>query len=148
LWAKYAAKFPKAAVTNTKVEQIQNGPYLKRDISGFTPSSDSRTLFDHKMLTFTILWVDIPQTEGMIPKTKMTTQGSCYNVWKTEGLHVRVVAGLLNKITLVREKGILYSFQYIDCVHIEVWPISYDIEIALPSLRSISTPSLTSLSWL
>ncbi len=133
-------------MTNTKVEQIQNGPYLKRDISGFTTSSDSLTLFHHKMLTFTILRVYIPQTEGMIPKTN--TQGSCYNVWKTEGLHVRVVAGLLNKITLVREKGILYSFQYIYCVHIEVWPISYDIEIALPSLRSISTPSLTSLSWL
>ncbi len=133
-------------MTNTKVEQIQNGPYLKRDISGFTTSSDSLTLFHHKMLTFTILRVYIPQTEGMIPKTN--TQGSCYNVWKTEGLHVRVVAGLLNKITLVREKGILYSFQYIYCVHVEVWPISYDIEIALPSLRSISTPSLTSLSWL
>jgi hypothetical protein len=87
----------------------------------------------------------------VISKMNIASQVSCYKGEQAEdlkGLHVRVVAGLLNKITLVREEGILNTFQHIHCVHVEIRPISYHTEVALPSLRSIRPPSMTSLSWL
>jgi hypothetical protein len=112
-------------------------------------------VFHHKMLMHMIPNVYIPNSLFLQQKGHLQNEHSFTAIMlqgrtsrRFEGLHVRVVAGLLNKITLVREEGILNTFQHIHCVHIEVWPISYHTEVALPSLRSIRPPSMTSLSWL